>query len=104
MPRPYNLRLQMRAATTDANRQMRIESCWIFRITRGPRSIADGPSLRFLSAEITLKLPNGGVQHLSKRRDGTGRICCPGNKMEPLEVITHPMRVIQELPVRREVS
>src|SRR5258708_2363868 len=92
MPRPYNLRLQMRAATTDANRQMRIESCWIFRITRGPRSIADGPSLRFLSEEITLKLLNGGVRHLSKKRDATGQICCRGNKMELLEVLILPMR------------
>src|SRR5260370_21840004 len=65
---------------------------WIFRITHGPRSIADGPSLRFLSAEITLKLLNGGVRHLSKKRDATGQICCRGNKMELLEVLIHSMR------------
>src|SRR5260370_15837945 len=92
MPRPYNLRLQMPGATTDANRQMPSASGWIFRITHGPRSIADGPSLRFLSAEITLKLLNGGVRHLSKKRDATGQICCRGNKMELLEVLIHPMR------------
>src|SRR5258708_26566463 len=92
MLRHYNLRLQMRAATTDANRQMRIESCWIFRITRGPRSIADGPSLRFLSAEITLRLLNGGVRHLSKKRDETPQICCRGNKMELLDDLIHSIR------------
>src|SRR5258708_16772767 len=92
MRRPYNLRLQMPGATTDANRQMPSASCWIFRITHGPRSIADGPSLRFLSAEITLRLLNGGVRHLSKKRDATGQICCRGNKMELLEVLIHSMR------------
>src|SRR5258708_21393577 len=72
-------------------RRFRITSSWIFRITHGPRSTADGPSRTFLSEEITLRLLNGGVRHLSKKRDGTGRICCLGNKMEPLEVLIHPM-------------
>src|SRR6266436_7510160 len=61
----------------------------IFPITRARRSTADGPYQRCSLAEITRRLPSGGVGPLLRRPRAIVQICWEGNKMEPLEVPSH---------------
>src|SRR5439155_555797 len=60
---------------------------WIFRTTRGRRSIEVGPCRRFSSGETTRKWPNGGAAPRSKKPSAIAPICCPRNKMELPEVL-----------------